>query len=481
MNRDEMAPRPTGRQLHGWKDISSYFSRSVRTVQRWEREFGLPIHRYGIGHSEVVHAYVEELEQWKDTAEAGGAEHVRTAEEGVEEPGGGVGDGSVRTERRRGPWRALRIGLVFAVGVLGAGAAVTLLWPHTARRPGVPVPAGQVAPAGAVEPANWDYETNTLVVRNSAGKLLWQHAFPFQLELRDRNWLPDSPGSPVRIRDIDQDGRREVLVLARPADRRADGFRFYAFNHSGTLRWTYAHSVGQVFGDTTYPPPFLGDQIILTPGSRGRPDVWLVSVHRPWFPSVLVRVDTDGRVLSKYWSSGYVTAVWTGDVAGKAVVLVGARNNESEGASLAMLDRADPSGSAPAANPFFQCRTCPTGRPLQFVQFPKPVRLRPLHGTSPVTRLDVDALSRIVVWVDHSAGWDPAHAGAIYTLDAELRPLSAGVNDEYRVACSVLEQKRLVPRMPNTPGVDEIDSIRWWDGAKFVDLKVPTSRHKSVR
>ena len=31
--------------LNSWKEIASYLGRSVRTVQRWEREFGLPVHR----------------------------------------------------------------------------------------------------------------------------------------------------------------------------------------------------------------------------------------------------------------------------------------------------------------------------------------------------------------------------------------------------------------------------------------------------
>jgi len=31
--------------LESWKEISDYLNRSVKTCQRWEEEFGLPVHR----------------------------------------------------------------------------------------------------------------------------------------------------------------------------------------------------------------------------------------------------------------------------------------------------------------------------------------------------------------------------------------------------------------------------------------------------
>ena len=36
---------PLGDRLDSWKEIAAYLGRGVRTVQRWEREEGLPVHR----------------------------------------------------------------------------------------------------------------------------------------------------------------------------------------------------------------------------------------------------------------------------------------------------------------------------------------------------------------------------------------------------------------------------------------------------
>ena len=37
---------PRGDRLDSWKAIATYLKRDVRTVQRWERKEGLPVHRH---------------------------------------------------------------------------------------------------------------------------------------------------------------------------------------------------------------------------------------------------------------------------------------------------------------------------------------------------------------------------------------------------------------------------------------------------
>jgi tetratricopeptide (TPR) repeat protein len=51
-------------RLESWKEIARYLSRTVRTVQRWEREQGLPVHRLQINKLGSVFAYAHELDEW---------------------------------------------------------------------------------------------------------------------------------------------------------------------------------------------------------------------------------------------------------------------------------------------------------------------------------------------------------------------------------------------------------------------------------
>jgi hypothetical protein len=50
--------------LNGWKQISSHIERCVRTAQRWELQFGMPIHRPASKRRAAVLAFADELDMW---------------------------------------------------------------------------------------------------------------------------------------------------------------------------------------------------------------------------------------------------------------------------------------------------------------------------------------------------------------------------------------------------------------------------------
>ena len=52
------------RRLDSWKEIAAYLGRGVRTVQRWEREEGLPVHRLAHAERGSVFADPAELTEW---------------------------------------------------------------------------------------------------------------------------------------------------------------------------------------------------------------------------------------------------------------------------------------------------------------------------------------------------------------------------------------------------------------------------------
>jgi adenylate cyclase len=60
-----------GERLVSWKEIAAYLNRGARTVQRWEREEGLPVHRLRHDKLGSVYAYKSELDAWWDGRRAG--------------------------------------------------------------------------------------------------------------------------------------------------------------------------------------------------------------------------------------------------------------------------------------------------------------------------------------------------------------------------------------------------------------------------
>ncbi len=57
-------PQRSTEVLNSWKEIAVYLGRGVRTVQRWEHDLGLPVHRPRGKRRSAVVAIPDELDKW---------------------------------------------------------------------------------------------------------------------------------------------------------------------------------------------------------------------------------------------------------------------------------------------------------------------------------------------------------------------------------------------------------------------------------
>ncbi len=61
---DAGPPRPSQDdiRLDSWKEIAAYLGRDVRTVQRWEKDEGLPVHRHPHKRLGTIYAVKPEID-----------------------------------------------------------------------------------------------------------------------------------------------------------------------------------------------------------------------------------------------------------------------------------------------------------------------------------------------------------------------------------------------------------------------------------
>jgi Tfp pilus assembly protein PilF len=129
-----------GRRISDWKGVAAYFGRDERTVRRWERQRGLPVHRMPGGSRSLIFAYERELEAWLHGAggavagPAPQAEYLPPADGGAKRPQGSR-IGSALS------YRAM-LALVAVLSVVTIAAYVSLAW-RGEREPG----GGYVPPA----------------------------------------------------------------------------------------------------------------------------------------------------------------------------------------------------------------------------------------------------------------------------------------------------------------------------------------------
>ena len=67
---------PEGEHFDSWKEIAAYLKRDVRTLQRWEKQENLPVHRHRHDRLGSVHAYKSELDAWRLRRELPPRPHV---------------------------------------------------------------------------------------------------------------------------------------------------------------------------------------------------------------------------------------------------------------------------------------------------------------------------------------------------------------------------------------------------------------------
>lgn len=59
-----LSSREAADLLDSWKEIASHLKRTIRTVQRWEKREGLPVHRHTHLRGSTVYAFKTEIDIW---------------------------------------------------------------------------------------------------------------------------------------------------------------------------------------------------------------------------------------------------------------------------------------------------------------------------------------------------------------------------------------------------------------------------------
>jgi TolB-like protein len=128
-----------GRRLDSWKEIADYLNREVRSVQRWEAERGLPIHRLPGRGRAVVFAYTAELDKWmkgggEAESESQSESTLSSAGASSTLPAGGEA-GARRTSISSGSRLANRIWPTLAVVLILAVACLVAVYARRGQAP----------------------------------------------------------------------------------------------------------------------------------------------------------------------------------------------------------------------------------------------------------------------------------------------------------------------------------------------------------
>lgn len=284
------------RELTSWKEIAEFLEVSVRTAQRYEAEYALPVRRVESGKGLAVVAKVGDLEAWKHRAV---------------------------TPRRwwESPRFLQRYALaVTAVAVVLLGYAGWGLWASLRKGP----------------PHHFYWVGGTVVVADAAGETLWRKTF-------DELPLTASTLWETQVhRDFDGDGQVESLIPHLTASRDSKGAYLRCFSAKGQERWRIQPQRTVSDNQVTYSNTYVLRDYTAFP-SPERDGTWWVAavfVHHYEYPSVLVVVDGHGKQRGEYWHSGHLDRILASDVDGDGVpeILAAGVSHSRQRACLVVFD-----------------------------------------------------------------------------------------------------------------------------------------------
>ena len=337
--------------LRSWKEIAAHLGVDGRTCARWEKKFGLPIHRaQGEVYRSRVFAYRDELDAW--------FQKTFRNQQGV--------TATVRPPTRRRIW--LGSLPVLAAVIIGAWILIPT------KEPG-PAPSDRV-------PADFQIEGSVLVILNVAGQPLWSYDTRLPNLSSDKEYKDTELGARgpakgggnlyVLFRDLQGEGRKEVLFATQTRDELLEG-DLICLSDRGERLWNFHAGREMRFGIKKYSSDYRISWFDASDlDGDGRLEVLLSSIHNPEWPCQLALLSSDGSLLGEYWNSGHIVDFVAVDIDsdGRKELVAGGLNNEFRKVCVVALDTPEFRGSSPNSGEFLSA-DFPTGEEIAYILLPR--------------------------------------------------------------------------------------------------------------
>jgi len=352
-----------GRRLSSWKEIAEYLGWDERTCLRWEKNLGLPVQRIDPESKRSrVFAYADDLDKWLQGRGHHKPQLLETSDP-VEHADGARE--SMRKPRGIFPWARPAFFALAGAALLGLGYLAFF------NAPG--------------EPADFEVRGSVLAVKDASGRNLWtydtgadnlrgtdfyrQH---FQdIKIDANNFGQSFPF--LIMKDIDADGKREVLFAAQSQDP-VDMGPLICFDHSGNELWRFEPGGERVYGQRNFSDDYYLEILdVQDLDGDGRLEVIAVANQIPFFPTQVAILNCRGELIGEYWNAGRLSRYAAADLNadGRKELFFAGKNNEYHKPCLVVFDSARVEGGSPQSLDCYRSPQVGQGTEMIYALFPK--------------------------------------------------------------------------------------------------------------
>ncbi len=318
-----MPPNPVNNQnqnktkFDSWKEIACYLDRHITTCQRWEIKFGLPVHRLDESPRARVFAYKVEIDIWLNE----------------------------RERKRKKSFKSISILILISITI--ALLLIALIMPPS-RAADFKIQGSKLIILDERQREMWTYETGINDLKNEGA---YRTHFQEKRFVNGSNHLPH-----IIFKDINGDHHREILFTHQTIYSEED--ILICFDRKGKTLWNYKVGGKKIFGGKTYTDDYkiLGFDIVNI-DNRGNPEIIMIVNHKSSFPSQVVILNSEGKLVGQYWNSGHLKDFSFIDLDNDGVkeIILSGINEEWNKPCCVILDYSFFDGVSPQTQEYYKC------------------------------------------------------------------------------------------------------------------------------
>jgi hypothetical protein len=333
--------------LSTWKEIASYLGVKIRTCYRYEKKYGMPVHRMEDSPKSRVYAYRDELDRWMES-----------------------NFGKKTSIENRDSQKSKRIPTILVpVLMIGAGILFVSFIVFKSSANGIP--------------SDFKIQESELVIINEKGSELGRYDTGLTNLLSEKEYRERFQHKKriamqykypyIKIIDLDEDGEKEILFSVQTQSESREG-KLLCLNREANVLWEIDTGRELKFGDTFYSCDYriygFDTEDI---DSDGNLEIILIANHRQDFPTQLAVLNNGGKILGEFWNSGRMMSFIFQDLDfdKKNELIISAMNNEYKKGCVIVFDPANIRGSSPQMRDYYKCGDLERGSERFYILFPR--------------------------------------------------------------------------------------------------------------
>ena len=316
-------------KFDSWKEIASYLNRHITTCQRWEREYGLPIHRLDGSPKARVFAFKDEIDSWYKKMD---------------------GESEIKTHRYfiKSPKKTIKFLFIAFLMVTTMAILLFTLIKLPSRAADFNIQGSKLIVIDERQREMWTFDTGADDLENEQA---YRNNFQEKRIIAAYHFLPH-----IIFKDINGDHHNEVLFTYQ-TDYSKEGI-LVCFDRKGNTLWNYKAGGIKIFGGKTYSDDYqiLGFDIVNI-DNRGNPEIIVIANHKSNFPGQAALLDSEGRLIGQYWNSGHLMDFNFIDLDkdGVSEIILSGTNEEWYKPCSMILDYSCFDGVSPQSQDYYKC------------------------------------------------------------------------------------------------------------------------------